>query len=109
MYSFRNDRREHYYDAWARHGDNKYAIKNSLKKHYHYNDDEAWAVINEFDPLPNANGVATLKENETKEYMVASLFGDVVLTGQAARDFVANADKLGIHRSAYRLFVEVLP
>ena len=71
---------------------------NYLRKHFYYSVDGAWLIVN------NCEGTPAQDDNS---YVVADLQGHVQATGDEAKSFVTLADKLGIERTAYRLFIEV--
>lgn len=99
--------------AVRRHGENVYAIKNHLKKHYGYDDDESWSIIHKFstptlgDILRAAGDLPLIVEEDENNYVVTDLAGNVSLVGDEAKSFLASVDKLGMPRNTFRLFVEV--
>lgn len=120
------DQRLQYDLANDRHDGNKWAIKNHLRKHYGYNEDNAWAIYEQFSgnkrdaqylgDVVDGNGqtlgdILALKSkaNVTDDvnYIVVDLDGNIAFQGEPARQFVNAADKVGIPRNSYRLFVEV--
>src|ERR1700744_3027766 len=100
-----DQQRAQYQHATARHGDNLYAIKNHLKKHYYYTEDEAWQVINNF----SFGGFSFEKEKDylvstdTNNYIVMNKVSREAITGDDAKTFLALAEKLGIPRDSYRV------
>jgi hypothetical protein len=105
-YSQQEQRRQ-YNLALERHDGNRWAIKNHLMKHYGYNQDDAWAIYEQF------SGVDLDKADDTKaecepNYIVGDL-GDtgVFFAGEIAKTFVKMADELRIPRDSYRLYVQV--
>jgi hypothetical protein len=103
-----------YVSAALRHGDNRWAIKNHLRKHYDYSEESAWEIYEDFSGFDRDGNPKTVNEVATrddqyneKNYIVMHKSTEQTLTGVDARQFIKNADLLGIPRSHYRVFVEV--
>jgi hypothetical protein len=110
-----NEQRLHYAYAAERHDGNRWAIKNHLRKHYDYSEENAWEIYEEFSDF-DRNGVPKVVKDpslslkpslDSGNYLVLGLNG-VSYTGEEAKRFVQMADALNVSRSSsYRVFVEV--
>jgi hypothetical protein len=99
----------HQYDqAVEKYPNNKWAIKNHLKKHYGYDEDDAWEIYELFSG--NDRGTDQKDSPVTyipNNYIVSDVSGKFMLFGDEAKTFVEHAQTLSIPRHIYRVFVEV--